>query len=196
MTALAHTWRKVTRRGGAPQTTEASEEVAATISTVEAPSVEIAPNDPLVAYLQSAGGAVDVEGLELESPGVTALREAGVALVVPLISGGELVGTLNLGPRLSDQQYSTDDKRLLDGLAAQAAPALQVAELVQKQAAEARSRERIEQELKVATLIQQNFLPRVCRTSRAGRWRRTTSPPARSAETSTTSSSFPTARLP
>ena len=161
MTALAQTWRKVTRRGGTAQTTEATEEVAATISTVEAPSVEIAPNDPLVAYLQSAGGAVDVESLELESPGVTALREAGVALVVPLISGGELVGTLNLGPRLSDQQYSTDDKRLLDGLAAQAAPALQVAELVQKQAAEARSRERIEQELKVATLIQQNFLPRV-----------------------------------
>ncbi len=161
MTALAQTWRKVTRRGGTAQATEASEEVAATISTVEAPSVEIAPNDPLVAFLQSAGGAVDVESLELESPGVTALREAGVALVVPLISGGELVGTLNLGPRLSDQQYSTDDKRLLDGLAAQAAPALQVAELVQKQAAEARSRERIEQELKVATLIQQNFLPRV-----------------------------------
>jgi serine phosphatase RsbU (regulator of sigma subunit)/anti-sigma regulatory factor (Ser/Thr protein kinase) len=160
MTALAQTWRKVTRRGDTAQTAEATDEVAVAISTVDAPSVEIAPNDPLVAYLQSAGGAVDVEKLELESPGVTALREAGVALVVPLISGGELVGTLNLGPRLSDQQYSTDDKRLLDGLAAQAAPALQVAELVQKQAAEARSRERIEQELKVATLIQQNFLPR------------------------------------
>ena len=161
MTALAQTWRKVTRRGDTAQPAEATEEIAATISTVEAPSVEIAPNDPLVAFLQSAGGAVDVESLELESPGVTSLREAGVALVVPLISGGELVGTLNLGPRLSDQQYSTDDKRLLDGLAAQAAPALQVAELVQKQAAEARSRERIEQELKVAQLIQQNFLPRV-----------------------------------
>ncbi len=161
MTALAETWRKVTRRGDTAQPAEATEEIAATISTVEAPSLEIAPNDPLVAFLQSAGGAVDVESLELESPGVTSLRMAGVALVVPLISGGELVGTLNLGPRLSDQQYSTDDKRLLDGLAAQAAPALQVAELVQKQAAEARSRERIEQELKVAQLIQQNFLPRV-----------------------------------
>jgi serine phosphatase RsbU (regulator of sigma subunit)/anti-sigma regulatory factor (Ser/Thr protein kinase) len=161
MTALTQTWRKVSRRSDTAQPAAATEEIAATISTVEAPSVEIAPNDPLVAYLQSAGGAVDVEGLELESPGVTALREAGVALVVPLISGGELVGTLNLGPRLSDQQYSTDDKRLLDGLAAQAAPALQVAELVQKQAAAARSRERIEQELKVAQLIQQNFLPSV-----------------------------------
>jgi serine phosphatase RsbU (regulator of sigma subunit)/anti-sigma regulatory factor (Ser/Thr protein kinase) len=162
MTVLARRWRKVfNRKGGGENEAEAGEELAVEVSTVEAPTVEIAPNDPLVAFLQSAGGAVEIEKLELDSPGVAALREAGVALVVPLISGGELVGTLNLGPRLSDQQYSTDDKRLLDGLAAQAAPALQVAELVQKQAAEARSRERIEQELKVATLIQQNFLPRV-----------------------------------
>ncbi|MGZ8686791.1 MAG: ATP-binding SpoIIE family protein phosphatase [Gaiellaceae bacterium] len=161
MTAFAQRWRRVTRRSGSAEANDPPQDVAVEISTIDAPTIDIAPNDPLVAYLQSAGGAVDVEKLELESPGVTALREAGVALVVPLISGGELVGTLNLGSRLSDQQYSTDDKRLLDGLAAQAAPALQVAELVQKQAAEARSRERIEQELKVAQLIQQNFLPRV-----------------------------------
>ncbi|MEO5634926.1 SpoIIE family protein phosphatase [Gaiella sp.] len=161
MTAIAQTWRKVTRKGQSTEAFAAPVEATVETTTIETPAVEIAPNDPLVAFLQSAGEAVEVDKLELESPGVTALREAGVALVVPLISGGELVGTLNLGPRLSDQQYSTDDKRLLDGLAAQAAPALQVAELVRKQAAEARSRERIEQELKVATLIQQNFLPRV-----------------------------------
>ena len=71
-------------------------------------------------------------------------------LVVPLVSQGELVGVLNLGPRLSDQDYSTDDRKLLDSLAAQAAPALQVAQLVRRQEAEARSRERIEQELRVA----------------------------------------------
>jgi serine phosphatase RsbU (regulator of sigma subunit)/anti-sigma regulatory factor (Ser/Thr protein kinase) len=79
---------------------------------------------------------------------------------VPLVSQGELVGLLNLGPRLSDQDYSSDDRKLLDALAAQAAPALQVAQLVRRQEAEARSRERIEQELRVATTIQQNFLPR------------------------------------
>ena len=104
---------------------------------------------------------IELDRLELDSPAVDALRAAGVALVVPLVSGGELIGTLNLGPRLSDQQYSSDDKRLLDSLAAQAAPALQVAELVRRQASEAASRERIEQELRVAQLIQQNFLPRV-----------------------------------
>ena len=123
-------------------------------------AVDIAESDPLLAYLQSAPGPVDLARLELDSPAVTALRAAGVALVVPLVSQGELIGTLNLGPRLSEQDYSTDDRRLLTTLAAQAAPAIRVAQLVREQAAEAAERERLEQEMRVATLIQQQFLPR------------------------------------
>jgi serine phosphatase RsbU (regulator of sigma subunit)/anti-sigma regulatory factor (Ser/Thr protein kinase) len=123
-------------------------------------AVEIPDSDPLLAYLQSAPGPVDVGRLELDSPAVAALREAGVALIVPLVSQGELIGTLNLGPRLSEQDYSTDDRRLLTTLAAQAAPAIRVAQLVREQAAEAAERERLAQELRVATLIQQQFLPR------------------------------------
>jgi len=163
MSTIAQTMKRAIRRGGEPAASIAVEPVADGLlpDKVVAPAVEIAQNDPLVAFLQSAAGAVEVDRLDLDSPAVTALREAGVALVVPLVSQGELIGALNLGPRLSDQQYSTDDRKLLDSLASQAAPALQVAELVRKQAAEAASRERIEQELKVATLIQQNFLPRV-----------------------------------
>ena len=164
MSTITQTMKRAIRRGGqadAPVVADESSAGRLQPAVVVAPAIEIAPNDPLVAYLQSAAGAIDVEKLDLDSPAVTALKEAGVALVVPLVSQGELIGTLNLGPRLSDQQYSTDDKKLLDSLAAQAAPALQVAELVRKQAAEAASRERIEQELKVATLIQQNFLPKV-----------------------------------
>jgi serine phosphatase RsbU (regulator of sigma subunit)/anti-sigma regulatory factor (Ser/Thr protein kinase) len=122
--------------------------------------VEIAPNDPIIGYFQNAAGAVDVESLELESPALEALRAAGVKLVVPLVSQGELIGVLNLGPRLSEQDYSGDDRKLLDNLAAQAAPAVRVGQLVRQQEAEVRDRERIEQELKVATLIQQNFLPK------------------------------------
>ena len=79
---------------------------------------------------------------------------------MPLVTQGELIGTLNLGPRLSEQDYSSDDRRLLGTLAAQAAPAIRVAQLVREQAAEAAERERYEQELKVAQLIQQQFLPR------------------------------------
>jgi serine phosphatase RsbU (regulator of sigma subunit)/anti-sigma regulatory factor (Ser/Thr protein kinase) len=123
-------------------------------------AVDIAEDDPLLAYLLSAAGPVDLARLELQSRAVTALREVGVALVVPLVSQGELIGTLNLGPRLSEQEYSTDDRRLLTTLAAQAAPAIRVAQLVREQAHEAAERERLNQEMRVATLIQQQFLPR------------------------------------
>ncbi len=126
----------------------------------EAPPLDIAPNDPLLAYLQSSPGPVDVDKLQLDSPALTHMREMGLRLVVPLVAQGELIGLLNLGPRLSEQEYSTDDRKLLENLAAQAAPAVRVAQLVREQEAEARRRERIEHELQVATLIQQNFLPK------------------------------------
>ena len=124
------------------------------------PAVDIAPNDPLLAYLASSTGAVDLDGLELDSPGVAELREAGMQLVVPLVTHGELVGLLSLGPRLSEQEYSREDRKLLDDLAGYAAPAVRVAQLVRQQKAEVQERSRLEQELKVATLIQQQFLPK------------------------------------
>lgn len=126
----------------------------------ETPPVEIQPDDPILAFFQSAPGVVDIEALELESPAKEELRQAGVKLAVPLVSQGELIGALYLGPRLSQQEYSGDDRRLLQNLAAQAAPAVQVALLVRKQEGEIRERQRMEQELRVATLIQQNFLPK------------------------------------
>ena len=122
--------------------------------------VEIAPNDPLLAYFQSASEAVDIDALELDSPALRELKAAGVKLAVPLVSQGELIGVLNLGPRLSEQDYSSDDRKLLDNLAAQAAPALRVGQLVREQEAEAATRQRFEQELEVARLIQQHFLPK------------------------------------
>jgi Serine phosphatase RsbU, regulator of sigma subunit len=122
--------------------------------------VEIALTDPLFAHLQAAGGVVDAERLELDSPALAELRAAGVRLIVPLVAQGELVGALYLGPRLSDQGYSTDDRTLLATLGAQAAPAIRVAQLVREQAVEIQARERLEQEMRVATLIQQQFLPR------------------------------------
>ena len=147
------------RRGAredAPQVGGAQAERA----VAEGPAVDIAPNDPIVAYFQSASGVVEIDSLELESPAKDELKAAGVKMVVPLISQGELIGLLNLGSRLSEQDYSADDRKLLANLAAQAAPAVRVGQLVRQQEAEARSRERIEQELRVARLIQQQFLPK------------------------------------
>lgn len=124
------------------------------------PVVDIAPDDPLVAYFLSAPGAVELARLNLDSPALKALKAAGVAIAVPLVSQGELVGVLNLGPRLSQQDYSSDDRGLLNTLATQAAPAVRVAQLVRQQQAEARARERIEQELRIARIIQQTLLPK------------------------------------
>lgn len=122
--------------------------------------IPIPDHDPLAAYLVGSGGPVDIDKVELQSAALSAMREAGVTMVVPLISQGELIGTLSLGRRMSDQPYSTDDRKLLRGLAAQVAPAIRLAQLVLKQETEAKERERFDQELRVAALIQQTLLPK------------------------------------
>ena len=124
------------------------------------PPIDIAPNDPLVAYFLSAPGAVEIDKLHFDSPALWALKNAGVKMAVPLVSQGELVGLLNLGPRLSEQDYSTDDRGLLNTLATQSAPAVRVAQLVQDQQAQARATERIQHEMRVAQLIQKTLLPK------------------------------------
>ncbi|HVQ18861.1 MAG TPA: SpoIIE family protein phosphatase, partial [Actinomycetes bacterium] len=124
------------------------------------PEIDIAPNDPILSYFHTTPGVVDIRTLAIDSPALDAMREAGVVLVVPLVTSGELVGLLQLGPRLSERDYSKDDRQLLESLARYASPALRLGQLARQQAAEARSRERIDQELKVAQLIQQQFLPK------------------------------------
>ena len=81
-------------------------------------------------------------------------------LVVPLVSQGELVGLLNLGPRLSDQDYSTDDRGLLDTLAAQAAPAVRVASSCASRRPRCARASGSSRSCASRTLIQQNFLPK------------------------------------
>src|SRR3984957_8301415 len=150
------------RRNWLRRATPATADVVPIAPSVVAvgPELDLASNDPLIGYLLSAASAVDITGLQLQSPALKSLQEAGVVLVVPLISSGSLVGLLSLGPRRSERGYSTDDLRLLTSLAGYAAPAMRVGQLVRQQQAEARQRERLDQELKIAQLIQQQFLPK------------------------------------
>jgi len=133
---------------------------ASQIQQMASSPMDIAPNDPIVAYFLSAPGAIEVDKLHLASPALQAMKDAGVKLAIPLVSQGELVGLLNLGPRLSEQDYSTDDRGLLNILATQSAPAVRVAQLVQDQQIQARENERIQHELRVAQLIQKTLLPK------------------------------------
>src|ERR687893_357258 len=151
-------WRDIFRRDGGKEPEETHP--VAEVPQQAAPELDIAPNDPILAYLASVSGVVEVDKLDLDSPALEKMRETNVKLLVPLVSQGELIGLLNLGPRLSQQEYSADDRKLLSDLATQTAPAVRVAQLVRQQQQEAKERERIEQELKVARLIQQTLLPK------------------------------------
>src|ERR671912_321191 len=155
-------WQSLFGRDGRQETPDEKipEPVVEAPSQEPGPEVEIAPNDPIVAYFASASGVVEIDKLDLDSPALRAMKEADIKVVVPLVSQGELIGLLNLGPRLSQQEYSADDRKLLNDLATQTAPAVQVAQLVRQQQRQAQERERIEQELRVARLIQQTLLPK------------------------------------
>jgi serine phosphatase RsbU (regulator of sigma subunit)/anti-sigma regulatory factor (Ser/Thr protein kinase) len=144
-------WRRVGLRVDAADTQEPGDGSA---------PFEVAEDDPLLLHLQQHPETVAVDELELDSPALEAMRAAGVSVVVPLVVQGALIGVLNLGPRRSERPYSLDDRRLLDNLAGSAAAAIRVAHLVRHQEQQARSRARIDQELRVAQLIQQQFLPR------------------------------------
>src|SRR5918912_244015 len=154
-------WQSLFGRDGGPEPREeVPEPVVETTLQESGPELEIAPNDPIIAYFAGASGVVEIEKLDLDSPALRAMKEADIKVVVPLVSQGELIGLLNLGPRLSQQEYSADDRKLLSDLSTQTAPAVRVAQLVRQQQQEAQERERIEQELRVARLIQQTLLPK------------------------------------
>jgi serine phosphatase RsbU (regulator of sigma subunit)/anti-sigma regulatory factor (Ser/Thr protein kinase) len=120
---------------------------------------DVAVDDLLLLYLQQNPQTVAVKDLDLDSPALEAMRAAGIDMVVPLVAQGELIGVLNLGPRRSERPYSLDDRRLLDNLAGNAAAAIRVAHLMRHRAEQAQQRERIDNELRVAQLIQKQFLP-------------------------------------
>lgn len=124
-----------------------------------APAIAVPRSDPLHAYLLQVEGPVQIDGLALTSPAVEELRQSGASLVVPVVGRGELLATIALGPRRSDQSYTATDRRLLSRIASAVAPAIMVANLIDDQKTAALRRERIDHELEVAALIQQTLLP-------------------------------------
>src|SRR6266487_1249969 len=131
-----------------------------TFYAIELSEINIADNDPLLAYALSSPGAIEIERTQLDSPALTILKTSEVEFTLPLANQGELIGLLNLGPRLSGQKYASQERRLLHTLAAQVAPALRVAQMVYEQQIQVRERERMEQELQTAQAIQRTFLPK------------------------------------
>ena len=147
-------------RNKEPETPPRPAPVERTAIKGEVRPLDIPPTDPLLAYITGAQSVIEVDKLKLDSPTLQTLRTEGARLALPLVSQGKLIGLINLGPRMSEQEYSSDDYRMLHTLATQASPALRIAQLARQQLIEAQERERIENELRVARVIQQTLLPK------------------------------------
>jgi serine phosphatase RsbU (regulator of sigma subunit) len=117
-------------------------------------------SDPLCPFLVNSHEVVELDNLTLESPGIKTLREQGIAMVAPLVSQGEMVGLISLGPSASERSYTLEDRQLLSMLASRAAPALRIAQLANEHQLKAQEKQRIDEELRVARYIQQTLLPK------------------------------------
>lgn len=117
-------------------------------------------DDPAGVAFQRPANVVEVDHLPENSPIASVLRAAGMRLVLPLVSQGNLEGVLALTARSGARPYSDDVRELLATLAVSAAPALAAARSAHQQDVEARARERMEQELQTARRIQESLLPK------------------------------------
>jgi sigma-B regulation protein RsbU (phosphoserine phosphatase) len=84
------------------------------------------------------------------------LIDAGVVLSVPMFLTDKLIGTINVGQKMSGKVYSKEDIDLLSTVAAQAAIAIENSRLHKSEL----EREKIEEELSLARKIQQGLLPK------------------------------------
>jgi sigma-B regulation protein RsbU (phosphoserine phosphatase) len=74
-------------------------------------------------------------------------------------SEGQLQGVAVLGPRLSEEPYSTGDKRLLASVASQAGIAMRSITLAERMAATMEGERRTAQEMQIARQVQSRLLP-------------------------------------
>jgi signal transduction histidine kinase len=83
---------------------------------------------------------------EIENPDFpAALRDAGLRILVPLAVEGRALGWALLGERRSERRYVEQDLKLIEGIAEEAAVALERIRLVQQVAEEAIARQRLDE---------------------------------------------------
>jgi sigma-B regulation protein RsbU (phosphoserine phosphatase) len=82
-------------------------------------------------------------------------RENDISVTIPMISGGELIGTLNVGKKSSTEDYTTEDLDILTQASNQTALALQNMKLQSAYL----EKKRMDKELEMARNIQKQLMP-------------------------------------
>jgi sigma-B regulation protein RsbU (phosphoserine phosphatase) len=123
----------------------------------------VSPDLPLFGELSRRGQPWEVPPVNAagvyEAADLAALRPD---CIVPLVArSGSLAGLLVLGPRLSEEPYSGEDKRLLAAVATQAVTALENMRMAEEIAERMEAERRVAREMEIAQEVQARLLPQV-----------------------------------
>jgi serine phosphatase RsbU (regulator of sigma subunit) len=113
---------------------------------------------PLLSELAQRGKAWDVPPPVSDEVGELAAL-APECLVPILGRNSRLIGLLVLGPRLSEEPYSGEDKHLLDSVASQAGMALENIRLAEKMAERMEADRRVAHDMEIAREVQARLFP-------------------------------------
>ena len=132
---------------------------AASAAAPETPAV-ISPNEPFLRRVLSHGRAWDVPLTEVSQDAPVSLSPLSPECLVPMLRhDGRLLGLLVLGQPRSEQPYSSEDKRLLDSVAGQAAVALENMHMAEQIADRLEADRRAAHELQIARDVQSRLFP-------------------------------------
>jgi sigma-B regulation protein RsbU (phosphoserine phosphatase) len=126
------------------------------------PKVRSVPaNLPALGELARRGQPWDVPPVEANRPvGLAVLTSLEPECLVPILGrAGRLVGLLALGPRLSEEPYSGEDKRLLASISSQAGLALESIALAEKMAERLEAERRAARDMEIAKEVQRKLFP-------------------------------------
>ena len=123
-----------------------------------ADAMTLLPKAGAIAMLAELSGPLDVTSEEAYG---TQLEGLLPECLVPIrgSSEGQLQGGIVLGTRLSEESYSTSDKRLLASVASQAGIAMRSITLAEKMAERMEAERRADQEMEIARQVQSRLLP-------------------------------------
>ena len=124
-------------------------------------SPSLRPDSPLLAELTLRAEPVTMSELRTaNSPELAAFEQIRPECLVPLLgTTARLRGVVALGPRLSEEPYSGEDRRLLTSVASQAGVALENIRLAEEMASRLEAERRAEQEIEFAREVQARLFP-------------------------------------
>ncbi|MBZ5499175.1 MAG: SpoIIE family protein phosphatase [Acidobacteriia bacterium] len=122
------------------------------------PEIALPSDAATVVEMQRTREPVAVDGRKGDQS-VRELQQLGTKLLLPLATKKELLGFISLGPKKSEEPYSTGDRNLLRTVAAQTGLALENSRLSEAIAAEVTQRELLNREIEIAREVQERLFP-------------------------------------